>query len=160
MHSTTKHPVVVGDRTYQVSPLSDEARDALDEWVRRKFVDGSMDIVNAIEDEQTRDRAIDRLMANAMGVTWASPKGAELMATPDGQAYLFFVACQQNHPELTFEELKEHFFNPETVVRCNAVFRELNINRPKRIVKASRKEGKKGRGKTRKTSRKRKSTSS
>lgn len=160
MHATTKHPIEVGDKTYQVSALSDEARDALDEWVRRKFVDGSMDIVNAIADADTRDRAIDRLFAQSMSITWASPKGAELMATPEGQAYLFFVACKQNHPELTFEELKAQFFDPETVVKCNAVFRELNINRPKRELKSKRKGGKKGQGKTRRTSQKRKSTSS
>jgi hypothetical protein len=129
--SSVRHPIVIGDKTYDVSPLSDEGREAMDEWVRAKFVERITPIIDALKNRQDREAALDRAFTRAFEITWMSEEGSKLIGTVEGVAKLLYEGIRPNHPDVTFDELKQQMFSAENVDKANAIFRELNIRRNK-----------------------------
>lgn len=119
----------LGDKTFEVSPLNDASRDALDEWVRSKFVERVSPIINSLTSEKDKAIALDRAYDKALSLTWMSGEGAKLMGTVEGVARMLYEGVRQNHPDLTYEALCELLFDPENIRKANAIFRELNVRR-------------------------------
>lgn len=142
--SLTRHPITIGDKTYDMSPLDDAAHDSLDEWVRSKYVERN---VGYLEKLQDKDKALAFKVAydQAASLSWMSPFGARLMGTVEGVARLLYEGIRKNHPDITFEQLKKEMLDPDNIAKANAAFRHLNMPDKKGV-------------KTKRASRKRKST--
>lgn len=150
--STVRHPIKLGDKEYQVSPIDDSGREALDEWVRAKYVERISPLINAMKSEADKILAIDRAFAQASKMTWLSGEGAQMMGTVEGVARLLYEGIRKNHPEVTIEDFRAELFNSENIMKANAVFRELNTNRVKREAAAAEKSPGKRRRSPRKKS--------
>ena len=125
--SSLRHPIKLGDKTFEVSPLNDISREALDEWVRSQFVERVLPIINGLASEKDRQLALDRAFDKSLSLTWMSGEGAKLMGTVKGVARMLYEGIRPNHPEIRFEDLCSLLFNPENVRLANAAFRQLNV---------------------------------
>lgn len=132
--STVKHPITLGDKTYDVSPINDVGREALDEWVRAQYVARVTPLIDKLKSEADKILAIDRAFEKAASLTWMSGEGAAMMATVDGVARLLFEGIRVNHPDVSIQEFRSELFDPANIMKANAIFRELNTNRLKREV--------------------------
>ena len=128
--SSLRHPITLGDKTYQVSPLDDDSLIALDEYVRAKFVARTAPLIEALKSEKDKQLAFAVAFRQSFALTWLSGEGAKTIGTVDGMAHLLYEGVRKNHPEVTVEELRRALFDPVNVRKANAVFTELNTDRP------------------------------
>jgi hypothetical protein len=120
--------------SYLMSPPTDKDISEVDHWVQQRFIDvGNRPGVD-----------YGKLVAEAMTLSWMSPLGAKMMATIDGLAFICYVLCRHNHPDVTPAVFREHIRKAgEVGVReVNGVFARL-VSNPKsesRQPKAARKK--------------------
>lgn len=146
--SSVRHPITIGGKTYEVSPINDEGREALDEWVRAKFIERAAPMISKMSSDADKDRALRIAYSQAFSLTWLSGEGARLIATVDGVAKMLYEGIRPNHPDVSFEQIRAELFDPDNIRKATHVFDELNTNRVKRTEGGD--ESKKGKSRSRK----------
>lgn len=124
--STVRHPLQIGDKTYDVSPLTDEARENLDEWVRSKFVERASKLIEQMRTDSDKELGFKVAFRQAASLSWLSGEGAKMIATVDGMARMLYEGIRPNHPEVEYEALRKECFDPSIIMRVNATFNDLH----------------------------------
>lgn len=144
--SGIRHPITIGDKTYEISPLNDESHLSLDEWVKSKYIQAVVKL-NAALPQEDRAEALNVAYKEISTLSWMSGFGAKLMGTVEGVAQLLYEGIRINDPSIKPAQLAKDLLNPENMALANAAFRRLNVP-----------DLKKATVKTRSRSRKKKST--
>ncbi len=95
----------IGDKTYQMSPLSDKDIGELDNWIRVRVVRLARQSLIGGETSAERRETMQAAFEYATSLTWLD-KGAEEMATLEGAARLLWQVLKKNHPELEVQDLE------------------------------------------------------
>lgn len=124
MTTILRSPVQIGSVTYDASPLSDEAKDALDEWVRMKYRQRIAPMIEELSG--AAQQAMIREVLNELPtLTFVSHKGAKFMGTVEGMARLLYEMIRPNHKDVKYETLCKDMVDPENIIRAKDKFREL-----------------------------------
>lgn len=141
MTTILRSPVTIGDTTYDASPLTDEAKDALDEWVRMKYRERVAPMLNELDGNalvvMTRE-----VLSELPTLSFMSQRGSKYIGTVEGMARLFYEMIRPNHPDVKYETLCKDMLNPEHVNRAKEKFRELQqLDKPATEVQAGKAQG-------------------
>lgn len=131
MASAVRQPILIGNRTYECSALDDNARESLDNWVRERYYEIAASMFEKITKADIREQAMAVAMKEALTLTWMSGEGARLIASVDGMARIFWESIRKNHPDVTYESLREQMMNPDNIRKMNRVFKQLNTDKVK-----------------------------
>lgn len=123
---TRKYPLKIGDKTYELSPLNDIGREALDEWVRSRYIKRAKLLIEELDNESDKRLALKVAFEEAASLTWLTGKGAKMIATIEGMIRMIFEGIRINHPDLTIEEFTQHTFDQAILEEANAAFDALN----------------------------------
>lgn len=137
--SSLRHPITIGNNTYEVSPLDDDSHMALDEWVRSKYIERNVQLLAALP-QADKELALKVAYSEAATVTWLSGFGARLMGTVEGVAQLLYEGVRKNHPDVTPKMLKKDLMRPENLAKANAAFKHLNDPDPPPNKKGAQKK--------------------
>lgn len=123
--SGLRHPITIGGRTYEVSPLDDDSHLSLDEWVRAQYINRNVKLLAALP-QADKELALRVAYSEAATISWMSGFGARLMGTIEGVAQLLYEGVRKNHPDVTPQMLKKDLMSPENIAKANAAFKHLN----------------------------------
>lgn len=127
--SGVRHPITLGGKTFDVSPLNDNAHESLDLWLRDQYYQRAAGIVEKFSDKALQEMALKVAYKEALSLTWMSGEGSKLISTIEGMARILWEGIRINHPEVTYEEIKECMRNPETIRTADRIFKTLNTRR-------------------------------
>ncbi len=121
------YPVVLGEKTFQMSPLTDRDIDSLSNWIRSELIATAR---LALSDDMTpfeRNEILEAAIAKARSVSFGEPSSAPYFKSVDGVARVIFQGVRKNHPKLTFEDFKPLLKTKEAIEASMEVWKELNI---------------------------------
>lgn len=118
--------VRIGGTEYKLSPLTDEDRGILDQWVRSRHMKIARDSLDANAPMEQRELTERVALSQASTLSFMSGHGASLMGTVEGMAQLFWCAMRRYHPELTPSDVAEMVTNPENLEEFQSEFERLN----------------------------------
>lgn len=127
--SGIRHPITLGGKTYEVSPLNDNAQESLDLWLREEYYQRAAGIVSKFTDKGLQEIALSVAYKEALALTWMSGVGANMISTVNGLARVLWEGIRINHPTVTYEEIREHMKNPDTIRNANRIFGTLNTRK-------------------------------
>lgn len=117
--------VMLGDRQYQLNPLSGADMGAFERWVQTRYL--------ALVKEQTadlrteeRERLLDNAFARAAAITFSSPQAIQALLTLEGATYALWLGLKRSHPELTLERVRDLLIDPKTIDAAMERFADLN----------------------------------
>jgi len=102
--------IVIGGKTYRMSPLQDRDVAELDNWLRSRIIRMARDSLAADEPEDMKRITMEAAIRFAQGLTWISGEGAQVMDTIDGISRIVWQGVYHNHPEVSYEEVRRSMF--------------------------------------------------
>lgn len=127
-HSTTRYPITLGDKSYEVSPINDVAHDSLDNWIREEYLQHAAALIAKLP-QADKEIALRVAYSTALTMSWLSGEGARLVGTMRGIARVLWEGIRINHPDVPYEEILRHIQNPEIISNANKVFNALNTRK-------------------------------
>jgi len=97
-------PLVVGDKEYQITPLSDQASHALTQWVRADLMASAWIAETKLrEDPDCVDSGKFRksIMQAALDVEWSDENGTVVLRSKMGQVRLLMESLRPTFPGIT-----------------------------------------------------------
>jgi hypothetical protein len=119
-------PIKLGDKLFDVSPLSDKDIAELDAYVRHVHIQTAIDAAKG-QDDRIADKVINFAVMQASAITFMSPQGAAIIKSQDGVARILWHGLKHKHPDLTHEQVRALMYDPLTIREANRVFKELNV---------------------------------
>jgi hypothetical protein len=126
--AASRSPIILGGTTYDVSPLTDEAHDSLNEWVRSTLAVKHASLITALTGDDKRV-AVEASLKMLSSVTFMSPEGIKLMGTQEGVARMLWEGIRRNHSDVSFEKIKKELVSPEQIRAATAKFEEQNLQK-------------------------------
>jgi hypothetical protein len=121
------HPISIGGKEYQMSPLTERDLDELDAWYRKTMIDAARSALSSDMTQDERDEVMDAAVRQAHGLRFLT-RGAKMSG--ERFARLIWQGCKKKHPQLTMTEvitaLKESPTPKEDVLAIFAVWEEIN----------------------------------
>lgn len=100
----TTLPLVVGDKTYHFSPLTDADYQMLVALVQDRIIDVVKRNLSGLS-EQQQATALDKAFARAASVTLTSPEAVTFMTSMDAAVYTVWLSLRKAHPDATLEDV-------------------------------------------------------
>lgn len=125
LSSAARVPLVLNGITLDCSPLDDESQDALNEWVRDRYLDQVAKMAEKLKNNETKQSMLLSATQFSVSLTWASEMGAQLLASVDGIARIVYESCRKNHPNITYEQIKQHMLDPAAIRKANQMFKQV-----------------------------------
>lgn len=147
--STTRRPIKIDGHEFFASPLTDNAKDSLDQFVQHKLIEGKMAFIDRLEKQEDREFAIKTAMEQVAGVGFMSAEGVNIAGSPEGIARIIWEGVRPNHPDWPWERFKELEFDVTALAEGNAIFYEFNVA----PLEKAKREGKERRAKATKEKR-------
>lgn len=119
-------PLVLGDREFQMSPLTDKDIAELDSWIQSRCIEIARNSLPPDASQELRNETIQSAIEVAMSMTWLSGRGAKILATVQGMTRLVWVSIRKNHPDVTPAQLQAYMLDPENIQKANLAFSRLN----------------------------------
>ena len=88
------------EHNFRICPLDDRDFDSLDLWLRREYTSNALSSIPQDIDERTRDSLHRAVMNEAASLRWLTPKGASMLCTIKGIAYMTWLALKSEHPNV------------------------------------------------------------
>jgi hypothetical protein len=128
MSAITGHsvPIKLGDKVYNVAPLTDKDIAELDAYVKHVHIQTAIDTAAQVP-EQVGDKLIAAAVQQASSISFMSPAGAAIIRSTDGVARILWHGLKHNHPGITWEEVRGLIFNRRAIDEANRVFNKLNV---------------------------------
>lgn len=131
--STTQHPVELNGKIYYASPLTDEAYDRLDEYVRALYARGQSALLDATNNKVAQQLIIEASLQQMALLQWSDGLGRKMITTVAGMMQLLYESVRLNHPELSFnqfrKDLRETIKTDDKLVQYSTmIFNHLNAN--------------------------------
>lgn len=134
--------VILGDKSYRISPLTDKDISELDNWLRIQTIRLARESV-LDADAATQDHVMKLALEFASTITWMSPQGSALMGTIDGVGRLIWQSIKKEHPEMTPEAVRELILDSRTLSAALDAFDMINGVKTKESGKAAKGKAKK-----------------
>jgi hypothetical protein len=119
-------PIKLGDKLYDVSPLTDKDIAELDAYVRHVHIQTAIEASRG-QDDRLTDKLINFAVMQASAITFMSPQGAAIIKSQDGVARILWHGLKHKHPDLTHEQVRKLMYDPSSIKEANRVFKELNV---------------------------------
>ena len=117
--------LVLGDKTYRMSPLSDIDIAEIDNWLRVRHLRLVRESTAGASRAEARRVMMDAF-DYAAKLSWTSDDGAALLSTRDGIAKLLWQGMHGNHSELTVEEVYKLLLDPRTIRSAMDTWKLIN----------------------------------
>ena len=132
--------VVIGEKTYTLTPLSDQATGELDNWLRARVVRiarGSLDLSMSSDEKQ---EVMNQAFECASKLSWVMDPQL-ITSTPDGLCRFVYQMLKPAHPNITPEEVSKLIQQQESALDIFMDgFRLLQGGEVKKGVKKKKKE--------------------
>jgi hypothetical protein len=119
-------PIKLGDKLYDVSPLTDKDIAELDAYCRHVHIQTAIDASKG-QDSSIVDKLINAAVMQASAITFMSPQGAAIIKSQNGVARILWHGLKHKHPSLTHEQVRAMMYDPSSIKEANRVFKELNV---------------------------------
>lgn len=111
-----------------MSPLTDEAHESLNEWVRQVLAKKHASLIETLKGEAQRI-AIESSLKMLSNASFMSADGIKLMGTQEGVARMLWEGIRRNHPDVTYEKIKSQLITPGQIRAATAKFEEQNLQK-------------------------------
>jgi hypothetical protein len=151
--TAASHPVTIGGKEYQMSPLKDRELEEFNNWMRSSYIQMAREAITPDMSRQEREELLGAAIREARKVSYISPEGREIMQSVDGMARLIWIGIVRNHPALKFEMVREVMVDPDINRELMTVWKEINVGESSQtpLGKAAR-QARKKRDKAKKSS--------
>lgn len=106
--------IVLGDKTFRMSPLTDADMSEIDNWLRVRALRLARESVAGATAAERRE-VMQLALEFVPNISFTQHSGAEMMGTLDGVARLLWQGIQHNHPDVTLAEIQSRILKPETL---------------------------------------------
>jgi len=93
--------------TYLFSPLSDKDFATADEWIRKRYIQDSMEAMEGrFKSDVAEARYTAAITRTSQGLQLLSQTGVSVIATLDGMSLIAWLGLRGEHPEMTMERAR------------------------------------------------------
>jgi len=108
--TAASYPIKIGDKTYEMRPLTDRDVDEINNWLRSTFIQMARNSFTPDMKAAEREETLSVAMSRARKLSFMSGEGAEVIGSIDGVSRVLWQGCRSKHPTLTFEEFYAEIF--------------------------------------------------
>lgn len=141
--SNYRYPVKGKSREYFCSPLTDDAHDALNAFVRSVVMDRQALLIDRLKTERQQQVAITGALQQVSAVEWTNGVGLQIMGTIDGVLRLLYEGCRINDQSLEYQSFKADILSAyedkaQAIRDARVAFEATNPKVPVQQIKAAK----------------------
>lgn len=110
--SAASFPVILGGRTFFMSPFTDKDVDEMTNWIRASVVQTARLALTPDMSQEERDEITSAAIAKASTMDYGDPSTIDWMNSRTGKERLMYQSLRARHPELSFEAFRKLLINP------------------------------------------------
>jgi hypothetical protein len=103
-------PVKFCGRELLMSPPTNGNHGELEKWLQAQYIQTTIDNLEKVP-EKNRDALLANIFGKAGSITLQTREGKMMSNTVDAQARMLWMLFRPNHPDITFEEVRNYAVN-------------------------------------------------